>query len=181
MIITSCCCIISGLAFHAYQKEWIIFLFPHQNMHGEEINDITTPSYSQQKIILFFWKQDRWHQEYNHVIWSSNIERNIQTITHNWLILMEDEKLIETDIQLISTVVTAHKELFLSFNKNLCENQESTYKKLMIMHGLLKTLHENKVAIQSIRFLVHHQSMTDDHLNFTISWPITGYVQEKIS
>ncbi len=168
-------CAICGILFHAYQKEWVIILLPYQTARCVEHCQEETPCV-QEKIILYFWKQGQWHQESNSIIWSSDIHATIKTIINHWLTLLEDEKLIDNDIQLISVVITPHKELLLSFNKNICNPQDATYHTLMLMHALLKTLHDTKLPIQSVRFLVHHQIMTDDHLNFAIPWPITGYM-----
>ena len=89
---------------------------------------------------------------------------------------MEDEKIIDTDIQLLSAIITENKELFLSFNKDLFDKQSATLYKMMIIESLLKTLRENHISVQSVRFLVHHQTMIDDHINFNISWPMNGYI-----
>lgn len=169
-------CFIVGFLFHAYNKEWIILLLPHQTADIQSQAQTSETAFTQQKITLFFWKHDQWQKEYTSVIWSPEITHNIKTITNNWLTLLEDEKIIDTDIQLLSTVISSNKELFLSFNKDLCNTQDSTYTKLMIIHGLLKTIYENKIPIQSVRFLVHHQILIDDHLNFSIPWPINGYI-----
>ena len=169
-------CFMVGFLFHAYQKEWIILLLPHQTADIETQAQAHDATFTQKKILLFFWKHDQWQKEHNSVIWSSDLTHNIKTITNNWLMLLEDEKIIDTDIQLLSAVITSNKELFLSFNKNLYDSQHSTYAKLMIVHALLKTMHENKIPVQSVRFLVHHQTLIDDHLNFAIPWPITGYL-----
>ena len=176
ILITLLFCMI-GLLFHAYQKEWIILLLPHQTTSYQDKILDAGPHFKQHTITLFYFKNITWHKENSLIIWSSDMALNIKSITNNWLTLLEDEKLIDTDIQLLSAVIAQNKELFLSFNKDLFKPQDSTYGKLMIIHGLLKTIHENKIPIQSIRFLVHHQTLIDDHLNFLISWPITGYMQ----
>lgn len=169
-------CFFIGLTFHAYQKEWIILLLPHQTDDFQNKEETKNTSFSQKNIMLFFWKHEEWQKEKISIIWSPDLAINIKTITNNWITLLEDEKIIDTDIQVLSTVITQNKELFLSFNKNLFNEQSSTFYKLMITHSLLKTMHENKVPIKSVRFLIHHQIMTDDHLDFLISWPITGYI-----
>lgn len=174
--ITAILCFFIGLAFHAYQKEWIILLLPNQTADIQTQLQTSDVSFTQQKVILFFWKHEQWQKEYTTVIWSSDVAHNVKTITNNWLMLLEDEKLIDTDVQLLSAIITTNKELFLSFNKDICNLQDATYAKLMVIHGLLKTIHENKIPVQSIRFLMHHQTLTDDHLNFSISWPIIGYL-----
>ncbi len=175
-LVLTVACFIIGLAFHAYQKEWVILLLPHQTADIQTQTHIDDATYCQKKIVLFFWKHEQWHKEHNSVIWSSDSTQNVKTVTNNWLTLLEDEKIIDTDMQLLSAVISSNKELFLSFNKDLFNMQSSTYAKLMIVHGLLKTLHENKIPVQSVRFLVHHQILADDHLNFSIPWPITGYL-----
>lgn len=169
-------CFAIGLLFHAYQKEWLILLLPHQSAEIDNTFKQINTNFSQKKVILFFWKHEKWQKEHITIIWSNDIAYNIKIITNNWLMLLEDEKLIDTDIQLLSAVITPNKELFLSFNKNLYHPQDSTYKKIMIIHGLLKTISENKIPVQSVRFLIHHQIMVDDHLNFLIPWPINGYM-----
>lgn len=169
-------CFIVGFIFHAYQKEWIILVLPHQTADIEAQEQTPDVTFTQKKILLFCWKHNQWQKEHTSVIWSSDSAANAKTITNNWLAFLEDEKLIDTDIQLLSAVISSGKELFLSFNKDLFDHQSSTYTKLMIIHGLLKTIHENKIPVQSVRFLIHHQILLDDHLNFSIAWPITGYL-----
>lgn len=171
-------CFIVGLLFHAYQKEWIILLLPHKTIDYQTQNSNET-SFTQKNIMLFFWKNEKWQKEQNSIIWSYDMTHNIKTIINNWLILLEDEKIIDSDIQIISAMITAQKELFLSLNKDLFKSQDATHAKLMIVHSLLKTIHENKIPIQSVRLLVHHQILMDDHLNFSISWPVTGYLTKS--
>jgi hypothetical protein len=120
--LTLLCCII-GFLFHAYQKEWIILLLPHQTADIQTQAQAADATFTQKKITLFFWKHEQWHKENNSVIWSSDVAHNVKTITNNWLMLLEDEKLIDTDMQLVSAVITSNKELFLSFNKDLCNTQ----------------------------------------------------------
>lgn len=166
-----------GMLFHAYQKEWIILMLPHQTIQTTDSPQEQHTTCVQKTITLYFFAHEQWHKEQTTIIWSADAASTVKTITNCWLTLLEDEKIIDSDTQLISAVITPAKELFLSFNKDLCNPQDATYKKLMIIHALLKTLHENKMPIQSVRLLVHHQTLNDDHLNFSISWPITGYVQ----
>lgn len=172
-------CITAGLAFHAYQKEWVILLLPHQAAENSIESLQPQTACSQKKITLYFYKHDTWHHEQTTVLWSDNVANNVKIVTNNWLTLLEEEKLLSNDVQVISAVLTSNKEMLLSLNKDLFSNQDATYQKLMLIESLLKTIRTNKIAIQSIRFLVHHQVMLDDHLNFSIPWPITGYLANK--
>ena len=163
-----------GIALYAYQKEWIIFVPPYAvaDHQPEAINQDA----QHHNVEIFFFKHKQWHKEMVNLIWSSDTAQNVKIVTNNWLALLEDEKIIEKDIQVVSAVITSNKELFLSFNKDPFNKQDATYTKLMIIQGLLKTIHENKIPVQSVRFLIHHQTLIDDHLNFAISWPISGFL-----
>lgn len=176
IFISMLCCVV-GFIFHAYQKEWILIQFPSQTAVYKIEDERHEVTFIQKKITIFFYKHEQWHTEHNSVIWSSHNLDNVKTVTNCWLTLLEDEKIIDTDLQLLSAIMTPNKELFLSFNKDICNNQDSTYAKLMIIQGLLKTLSHHNLSIQSVRFLVHHQTLVDDHLNFSIPWPIQGYIQ----
>jgi len=169
-------CIFLGFLFHAYLAERLIILytFNPKNIDSVHNND---ESFKQQETILSFYKSGKWHQEKSSIIWSHILSENIKSITNEWLLLLEDEKIIENDIQVTSIVISPAKELFLSLNKNWFPDQASTFYKFMILQGFLKTLKDNKIEIQSVRFLIHHQPFEDDHINLAISWPITGYNQ----
>lgn len=163
-----------GIALYAYQKEWLIIVPPYATaIHQSESIDQDVQHH---KVALYFFKHKQWQKEEINCIWSSDIAQNVKTVTNNWLTLLEDEKIIDKDIQVVSAVISSNKELFLSFNKDPFNKQDATYTKLMIIQGLLKTIHENKIAVQSVRFLIHHQTLIDDHLNFSISWPISGFI-----
>ena len=45
----------------------------------------------------------------------------------------------------------------------------------MRIEGILKTIRENNNAIQTVRFLVHHQPLRDTQLDFSFSWPVQGF------
>ena len=165
---------IVGIVMYAYQKEWIIIVPPYTVAeHQPESIDQDVQHHN---ASIFFFKHKQWHKEMVNMIWSADAAQNVKTVTNNWLTLLEDEKIIDKDIQVVSAVITSSKELFLSFNKDPFNKQDATYTKLMIIQGLLKTIHENKIAVQSVRFLIHHQTLIDDHLNFAISWPIAGFL-----
>jgi hypothetical protein len=163
-----------GFIFHAYQKEWIIINFPYQTTSFHEQK--TIDSFAQKKIPVYFWKNNTWRHEYSTVIWSDDVANNSKTILNHLITVLEDEAILESDIQIIATTLSNQKELLVSFNKNIYSTEHATYDKMMIVHSFLKTLYENKISVQSVRFLIQHQTIIDDHLNFTVSWPITGYV-----
>lgn len=171
------CCFIAGFFLYAYQNEYIIINFQKKQNGAVHDNEQLDPNvvYAEQKIKIYFYKHEKWHKEETQLLWSSDITTNIIALINAWIAVVEEEKIIDSDIQLLSAIICENKELLLSFNKNIFFDQASTFAKLMVIHALLKTLQESKLPIQSIKFLVQHQILTDDHLNFTISWPINGY------
>lgn len=171
LVIVSC---ITGVILYAYQKEWIIIVPPYQTAVYQP--EDTHEQLEHRTISLFFFKHNQWSKEDITIIWSSDASYNVKTISNNWFMLLEDEKIIDKDIQVVSAIISPAKELFISLSKEPFNKQDATYIKLMIVQGLLKTLYENKVPVQSVRFLIHHQPLVDDHLNFSISWPLSGFL-----
>lgn len=168
------CSFIVGTILYAYQKEWIIIILPQATAVYQSEN--VDEKLQHHKVALFFFKHKQWHKEEINIIWSPDAAQNVKTLANNWLMLLEDEKIIEKDIQVISAIISPSKELFISLNKEPFNKQDATYTKLMIIEGLLKTIRENKISVQSIRFLIHHQPLNDDHLNFSTSWPLSGFL-----
>lgn len=163
-----------GIILFAYHKEWIIIAPPYAIATVNIQND--DQNLDHHKVQLYFFKHKQWHTEEISSIWSHDAALNAKTIINNWFILLEDEKIIDKDIQVISSIISSSKELYLSFNKEPFNKQDSIYTKLMLIEGLLTTLRENKIPVQSVHFLVHHQALIDDHFNFSISWPLSGYL-----
>ena len=45
----------------------------------------------------------------------------------------------------------------------------------MWIEELLKTIKESGIPVQTIRLLVYSKPLQDNHLDFSHSWPISGY------
>ncbi len=160
-----------ALLFFACRNEYIILNF----------RSLTNKSHAiapkKKNINLFYWTHERWNKEEVEVIWTSNLQNNIATMVKSWLILIEEEKLIDKKITLLSALVAANQnELYISLDRNPFDDDQSTIKKLMLVESLLKTLRENKVPIKKVRLLKHHQTIWDHHLDFYHPWPIEGFL-----
>jgi len=66
--------------------------------------------------------------------------------------------------------------VYLSFDHNIFAKEETIFKKWMLIEGLLKTLAFNGIAISYVQFLVQHQQLHDAHLDFSLAWPIQGFM-----
>lgn len=158
--------------FFAYQESWIIFMMPHK----KEVIQLST-EIKPAEALLSFWKHGKWNFEKVSYIKSSDPAQNIKTIAHLYFRLLDDEEIIHNDVEVNSVVLHRNKQIaFISCNQSPFNNQDHTKIKLMIIEGVLKTLRENNISIPLIQFLTNHQPIIDDHLDFTIPWPIKGYL-----
>lgn len=171
-IIICCASLIGAFSLFAIRNDYIIFNFRSLRQSDNQILQ------NKKTIKLFYWNHDRWNKEDCEVIWSANTQSDISSIIKSWLVVVEEEKLIDKKINLMSALVSANKnEVYLSFDRNPFDDDQSTIKKLMLAESLLKTLRENNIAIKKVRFLKHHQTIWDHHLDFYHAWPIEGFLE----
>lgn len=177
-IILSTVFFILGFLFFAYQKEWIIFRLP--KVFHYIANDSKQKKVSKKSVVLNYWNNSKWNSEKIDIIWTDNESENLQRLICSWLILMDEEKLVEK-VSLQTALLSLNgQDLFLSFDRNILDEEKSTYEKLMIIESLLKTLRESGIKTKRVRFLVHHQEMNDSHLDFSHFWQIEGFINLKI-
>lgn len=163
---------ILGLTLFAYQESWIIFMIPNKK-NAIKLPTKTKPT----EAVFYFWKHEKWGKEKISYITSPNPAETIQTIAHLYFRVLDDEEIIKNDVTVQSVVLHANKQIaFISCNQTPFDAQNNTRQKLMVIEGLLKTLRKNNIAVPSIQLLVNHQPLEDDHLDFTIPWPLQGYV-----
>lgn len=167
---------IFGIFFFFYQQEFIIIRFPKRL----NINSENSSKTIKKIVTLMYWHSNRWNSEKVEVIWSNDKSKNVQQIINSWLTLLDEEKIMDKKASLQSAMLSlSENEIYLSFDRNLFSDENSTYEKLMLIESLLKTLRDNQIDIQKVRFLVHHQDMHDVHLDFSHFWPITGFLNNN--
>lgn len=163
------------LFIFAYQQSWIIIRSPFQNTitYTFKKNNI------KKKIItLCFWHNNKWHQEKTEIhVYSQKPDDIINYITNAWLKLLHEEHIIQKKIALQSVLISpSSKQAYISFSQSPLDKENSTHQKWLLVESLLKTLRENNIDIQSIYFLVHHQPLNDQNLNFSNAWPLEGFL-----
>lgn len=177
-IVTASFCIFLGFLFFLYQESWIIFTSPFAQQ--EEINPILQQNISYKSVTLYCWHNNTYKKETTHIIYSENTGENIKHLINQWLIFLDDEHITNKETQIISVALSPSKqEAFICLNQPPFDKSWNTYQKLMWIESILKTIRENKIPITHARFLVHHQPLQDDHLNFEISWPISGFAHQQ--
>ena len=155
----------------AWNEEYIIFKFRSLSYQSNCL------IHKKKSVNLYYWVHERWNKEAINLIWSDNIAQDVSSLIKSWLILIEEEKLIDKKITLISCLVGQNNnEVYLTFDRNLIDNEQSTISKLMLIESLLKTIRENIGQVNKVRLLKHHQAICDNHLDLYHSWPIEGFL-----
>lgn len=158
---------LAGILFLAYELEWIIIRSPlaspysHNSAHGA----------SKQKITLWYWHQQSWKQEVKELLIADDPEKKATTILANWLTLMHEEKVLPHKVGLQAALLSPTKtHLYISCDQNPFSQSQSTHDKLMLIEGLMKSLGANGIKVQGVYFLVNHEVLQDEHLDFSNPW-----------
>ena len=172
-----------GILFLALQKEWLVIRSPFAPQHNLALIRQNLAS-SKKNLALYYWANQRWNCETTEAISTSNHTKDLKHLVSSWLNLLTEEKILCQKPALQSVSIDQQtKNLYLSFDRTLFTDTESTKEKLLIIESLLKTVHEYQTTlsankfIETVTFLVSHQPLSDPHLDFTISWPIKGFLE----
>ena len=173
-IIISLISFISALLFCALYNQWIIISIPsaHKKEASEKIS-----SFYKKEITLHFFNQNRWHTEKQELLWSDKITKNAHQLINAWLSLLDEECITPKKITLQAALLSHSGTLYISFDHYPFTKEDIIVKKWMFIEGLLKPLTRNDINVQTVQFLVQHQPLTDQHLDFSLPWPAQGFVK----
>jgi len=165
-------CFTLGTLFLAYYQGWIIMRYPAQKTEVAQ----TSASFRarKKKVNLIFWYHDKWNIETVDILETNDQAQTLQHLINSWLTLLDEEQIMSKKVTLQSASLDT--TAYLSFDRNPFDEQSTTHQKWLWVESLLKTIRDNDITVQNIRFLVHHQIMQDNHLDFSNPWPITGFL-----
>lgn len=94
----------------------------------------------------------------------------------NWLTVLDEEAVVDKPclLQMLARMPSS-QEFIVSFDRSLYTKESATYDKWMLTETLLKTLKSAGLPLQTVRLLVHHTPLDDDHLDFSCPWPGNGF------
>lgn len=175
LVISAISCLI-GVLYYALSHEWIIFRSPL----GLSSHNFAHHPVEKKQVTLFYWHHEQWKHEKQEILISQHHGKNMYQLINAWLLLLDEEGIMYKKVTLQSALLspTGHNA-YLSFDRNPLAKEESAFDKWMWIEGLLKTVRENKIPLQHIQFLVHHQALHDQHLDFSKPWPIQGFMNEN--
>lgn len=168
--------LVAGIATYAFYNELLIVQFPTKK------NSFITPASTieRKKFALYYWHQTAWRTEEKELLQATDARKTFSYLITAWLNLLEEEQVLHKKITVQSVMLnsTGH-ELYISFDHNFLPKHAATHEKLLLVEGLLKTIHACNQQIRHVIFLVHHQPLQDTHLDFSQSWPITGFLHPE--
>lgn len=164
---------ITALLFFAIYNQCIVFRFP--SAHCTQTT--ATIIFQKKQISLHYYHGNKWKIEKQEMVWGDNKEKNIMHLINAWLALLEEEHIITKKTMLQSALITASGHAYLSFDHNIVGKEEIIFKKWMLIEGLLKTISAHDIAITHVQFLVQHQPLHDAHLDFSLPWPLYGFMK----
>jgi len=161
-----------AIIFFAWSHHWIILRIP-LNVN----NEMTYSLMIQKKLItLYYFHGDKWKTEKQEILWSNNKEKNIVQLINTWLIVLDEECITMKKVNLQSVIIAPSGSVYISFDRTILPKEESIFNKWMLIEGLLKTIAVHDKELSHIQFLVQHQPMNDNHLDFSLPWPINGFL-----
>ena len=172
LIIISFLLLFCGVLFFLQQESWIIINFSTPKSFIKKNNVSIQPK----ETPIWIFANGTFKKETAEIIFSNDHAQTIKMLINSWLTTLEEENITDKQITVQSVILSpSGQDAFICLTETPLNKQTSTHTKLMVIESMLKTLKDAKLGITNIRLLVHHQPMQDPHLNFDISWPVTGF------
>lgn len=171
-LLAGCFCV--GILFFCLYQEWIIVQI---SFGTKPPLTNATGTVEKKNVRFYFWKQNKWNFEDIEIIWSENVITTLEYLVKRWLALADEEGVLHKKVMLqTASLSESGNNAYLSFDRYPFNQEGSTFEKLSIIEGLLKTLKESGINILHIHFLVHHAPIQDYHLDFSHPWPLYGFL-----
>jgi len=125
------------------------------------------------KITLYYWKDGVRKREQSSFISLLNKTDDLKLLVGDWLLFLYEERVLSKRIKIETVALSSSKqEAYLSFNQSLCAREWSIRKKWQLINGLCQTIAHAHVGVRSLFFLTNNEAMSDEHLDFSRSWPV---------
>lgn len=124
-------------------------------------------------LSVIFWKDGNLKKESIPVVLFSDKGENLKIIIGAWLSFLNDERVLQKRLKVGSvSVCESGQEAYISFDQVILSREWSINKKWQIIDGICKTVYNFDPEIKYLNFLVRHEPMIDDHLDFTTHWSV---------
>jgi len=172
-IIISILSFLSAILFFLLYNQIIVITWSQSKQ--QEQTDIS--SFCKKEITLHYFYREKWKSEKLELLWSDSITKNTHQLINAWLTLLDEEQITQKKIALQAALLSTSGTLYLSFDNNPLSKEDTIFKKWILIESLFKTIRENGIAVQDVQLLVHHRPLVDQHLDFSMAWPIQGFMK----
>lgn len=180
VLLITALCLIAGIIFFLIQRQWLIIQWTFDSS-PHEIAFLQKETVLKKEITFYWWKNDKFQHEKASLIWreGKNAE-NLQHIINQWLSFLKGEKIVDPTLTVDSVALGAHEqEAYVSFNQPFPWKEWPIHKKWMLLESLFKTIKSSDSMTKFIMILANNEPMPDDHLDFSHTWPIDGFIEEQ--
>jgi hypothetical protein len=166
-----------GVVVFLIQRDILIFQWPFSGSNSSVNLSSNIASVFKKEINLFYWKDEKWFCEKLLVLWNKkNNPENIKQLVNGWVNLAKDEKIVDQNVCIETVALSQYEDLFLSFNQSFLPKNISIREKWLLVEGILKTIRGSRIQLSFVLFLEKQKMLQDDHLDFSQSWPLSGYL-----
>lgn len=163
-----------GAVFFLVRRNWLLVHWVPAYKVSDDISGVLGKKVAPKKnIFLYYWRDDDLKKERVNFVWLDNKAEILKLIVGNWLTYMYEERVLEKKVGVDSVSLSmSEQEAYVSFDQIPFLREWSIHKKWRLLDGLLRTVGDAGLGIEKIIFLVRHEIMRDDHLDFSQPWPV---------
>lgn len=163
-----------GTFFFLFKRDWLIVHWVPGYKRSDNVSYLLKKRIAPKKNIKFyFWKNEDLKNEESSFVLLSNKADNLKLVISTWLSFVYEERVLNKKVGIDSVALSVCEQIaYLSFDQGLLDREWSIRKKWHLLDGLCKTIVGSGQQISNLVFLVNHQSMIDDHLDFSQPWPV---------
>lgn len=170
-------CFFLGMMVFLFKRSWLIMHWvPGYARSDVSVSPVSKHIVHRKKLALYYWKDDQLKREVDSFVWRGDAYEDLKIMVGSWLSFLYEERVVRKRVSLESIALGASKQdLLVSFDHYPFEKDWSIRKKWQFLDGLCRTIAGVNLGVQSILFLVNHERLQDDHLDFSQPWPVTGF------
>lgn len=169
-------CLTSGTLLFLIQRKWLIIHWAFKSAR-DNTQTILIENSTQQKVRLYFWKNNKFQHEDAVIIWNTNNKPDtLKHLIDAWLITQNDENLFSKKIKVENIALDSYEQdAFISFDQTFPWQEWSINQKWLTIESLLKTIKEANLEVKYINILTHGKPLEDAHISFIQHLPIEGF------
>ena len=158
------------------KQNYILFNFPNkwEDLKDEKVyNKVTL----RKEVDLYLYKDGKRYSDKASVVWKKEVAEDLKTLINTWLLFAYDEQetVVRSSFNTVALSQTG-QEAYLSFDSSILMPEWSVFKKWSFIEGLLTTIRKASNSVRFVFFWVKDKRLIDEHLDFSKSWPIDGFL-----